>query len=166
MNNERLLQLEENLALLHEQQAGLEREAILVSGQAKIQAFQRLKTDILPEIKKYEKEYWSILSQSSESIESSEQEAEAIIVEIIDKVDGIELADSSYPDEVLTILREIRDKLNKPGVPAAAKLKGVISSIPPFLGVSYEAEIDTENFLKANFPTFVSFIKKVVKKNS
>jgi hypothetical protein len=70
-----------------------------------------------------------------------------------------------YSDEVLQILQEIRDKLNQPGPTAAAKLKGVISSIPPFVGISYEAELDTENFFQQHFPTFRKWAKVLAKKS-
>ena len=165
MNNERLQQIEENLGLLREQQVALEKEAILQTGLAKIQALQRLKIDVKLPIKNFEEEYWQILSQQSESIDISEQEAKVVVAEIVQEVNSIELNEPIYPDEIMMLLQEIRDRLNQPDTTAAAKLKGVISFFPPILGLSYEAELDTGNFLNKHFPTFTNFIKKAIKKN-
>jgi hypothetical protein len=112
----------------------------------------------------YEQEYWKILSEQSKSIEISEQEAQVVVAEIVNQVQKIEVNSPTYPNEALMILREIQDKLNQPDKSAAAKVKGVISSIPPFVGISYEAELDTENFLRNHFPTFMSLINRVIKK--
>ncbi|MEH2254523.1 hypothetical protein [Nostoc sp.] len=119
-----------------------------------------MKTEMQP----FQQEYWEILSEQSGSIEISEQEAQVVVAEIVNQVRKIEVSSSIYPDEALMILREIRDKLNQPDKSAAAKVKGVISSIPPFVGISYEAELDTENFLRNNFPTFISMINRAIKK--
>ncbi|MDZ8105951.1 MAG: hypothetical protein RM338_10080 [Nostoc sp. DedQUE12a] len=128
---------------------------------------ERIKLQIV-DVKKlmqpYEQEYWEILSEQSGSIEISEQEAQVVVAEIVNQVGKIEVSSSTYPDEALMILREIRDKLNQPDKSAAAKVKGVISSIPPFVGISCEAELDTENFLRNHFPTFISLINRVIKK--
>ncbi|MBD2043768.1 hypothetical protein [Microcoleus sp. FACHB-672] len=160
MNNNRLLQLETLLEILHAQQATLEQEALLTTGLPKTQAEQRLLLEIKPKIEEYKKEYWQILASQAGSLAIPEQEAEAAIIEIVEFVGQVEVNQSAtYPDEVLQILQEIRDKLNQPGASAAAKLKGIISSIPPFVGVSYEAEIDMENFFRTYFPTFTHLIK-------
>ncbi len=121
-------------------------------------------TKLKKSMQPYEQEYWKILSEQSESIEISEQEAQVVVIEIVNQVHKIEVSSSTYPDEALIILREIRDKLNQPDKSAAAKVKGVISSIPPFVGISYEAELDTENFLRNHCPTFISLINRAIKK--
>ncbi|MEB3180856.1 MAG: hypothetical protein VKL59_17770 [Nostocaceae cyanobacterium] len=56
-------------------------------------------------------------------------------------------------------MTQIEDKLNEPGVTADAKLKGTLSIFPPFIGLSYEAQLDTENFCRKYFPTFTRLIK-------
>ncbi|MEH2298485.1 MAG: hypothetical protein V7K88_05345 [Nostoc sp.] len=121
-------------------------------------------TNLKTEMQPFQQEYWEILSQQSGSIEISEQEAEVVVAEIVNQVHKIEVSSSTYPDEALMLLRQIRDKLNQPDKSAAAKVKGVISSIPPFVGISYEAELDTENFLRNYFPTFISLINRAIKK--
>jgi hypothetical protein len=164
MSNDRLLEIESHLQILYEQKVSLEREILLSNGLQRTQTEQRLKLEVRPKIKEYEEEYWKVFSQHSGSMEISEQEAKVVVAEIVEQVSKIELNSSDYTIEVLTLLREIRDKLNQPGSSATAKLKGVISSIPPFVGISYEAELDTENFLNKHFPTFTSFVKGTIKK--
>jgi hypothetical protein len=39
----------------------------------------------------------------------------------------------------------------------------VVSSIPPFVGISYEAELDTENFLNRHFPTLMKAVQRLKK---
>ena len=97
-------------------------------------------------------------------MEIPEPEAEIFVADIVEEVGQFEVQ-GQYSDEVLQILQEIRDKLNQPGATAAAKLKGVISSIPPFVGISYEAELDTENFFQQHFPTFRKWAKALPKKS-
>ncbi len=165
MNNNRLHQIEEHLDILREQQASLEREALLTTGLPKTHAEQRLRLEIKPKIRDYEQEYWQILAEEANQLAILEPEAEVAIAEIVETVARIEAQPpDTYSAEMLQILREIRDKLNQPGTTAAAKLKGVISSIPPFIGVSYEAELDTENFFRKHFPTFTRVIKGAAKK--
>ena len=159
----RLSQIEKNLKLLGEQQNAMEQEALVIGGLPKIQIEQRLREEIKPKIREYQKEYWQVLAQQAKTEEIPEHEAQAIVAQIVEEVGQIEL--QRHPDEVLQILQQIRDKLNQPGPTAAAKLKGVISSIPPFVGISYEAELDTENFLQQHFPTFREWAKVLAKKS-
>ncbi|EGK84203.1 hypothetical protein D0A34_18490 [Microcoleus vaginatus PCC 9802] len=161
---DRLSQLEKNLKSLRDQQHALEQEAILTTGLPQIQAEQRLQEKIKPKIREYEKEYWQILAQQTKTVEIPEQEAEVIVAQVVEEIGQIEVQ-RQYPDEVLQIVWQIRDKLNEPGPTAAAKLKGVISSIPPFLGISIEGEFDTENFLQQHFPTFWKWSKVLAKKS-
>jgi hypothetical protein len=65
--------------------------------------------------------------------------------------------------EIMEYLQKILAKVEEPGPTASAKLKTVISSIPPFIGISYEAELDTENFLNRYFPTFMKAVQSLKK---
>lgn len=165
MSSDRLHHVEDQLKLLREQQKFLEREILITPGLAQSQAEQRLRLDIKPKLRQYEEEYWRILAEQSVGLEIAEPEAELVVAEIVEQVGQLEVCqDDAYTDEVVQILHEIRDKLNQPGTTAAAKLKGVISSIPPFIGVSYEAELDTENFWRTHCPTFTKWYKALAKK--
>lgn len=163
MSSDRLGELDEILTRYRKQVSGKELTLTKTPDEDK----ERIKlqiTDLKKLMQPYEQEYWKILSEQSGTIEISEQEAQLVVTDIVNQVRKIEVSSSTYPDEALMLLGEIRDKLNQPDKSAAAKLKGVISSIPPFVGISYEAELDTENFLRNHFPTFISLINRAVKK--
>ena len=165
MLSDRLCQVEKILSHYRQQVSCKELALTTTPDEDKVRIklqIANLKTEMQP----YEQEYWEIVSQQSELVEISEQEAQFAVAEIVEQVGEIEVSSSTYPDEILILLKEIRAQLNQPGKSAAAKLKGVISSIPPFVGISYEAELDTEKFLYNYFPTFTSLIKAAIKKNS
>ena len=163
MSSDRLGEVEEILTCYRKQVFGKELTLTTTPDEDK----ERIKlqiTNVKKLMQPYEQEYWKILSEQSGSIEISEQEAKVVVAEIVNQVHKIEVSSSTYPDEALILLREIRDQLNQPDKSAAAKVKGVISSIPPFVGISYEAELDTENFLRNHFPNFMSLINRAIKK--
>ncbi len=163
MSSDRLREVENLLTRYRKQVSGKELALTTVPAEEK----ERIKLqidDLKTEIQPYEQEYWDLILQQSGTIEISEQEAQLVVAEIVNQVSKIEVSSSTYPDEALNLLREIQDKLNQPNKSAAAKLKGVISLIPPFVEISYEAEVDTEEFFRTNFPTFTKFIKGVIKK--
>ncbi|MFM9265119.1 hypothetical protein [Tychonema sp. BBK16] len=153
MSINRLSQIAKKLKLLRERKNTFEQETMMNTGLAKAQTNQYLKEEIQPQIREYEEEYWHVLAQQTKTVEIPEPEAEVIVAEIIKEVGQMEVQ-CEYPNEVIQMLQEIRDKLNQPGLTAATKLKGVISTIPPFVGISYEGELDTDYFLKQHFPRF------------
>ena len=159
----RLSDMEENLELLQEQLAGKQKALNLAPQEEKIRIKQQIR-ELRKDIREQEEDYWQVFARQTKTMQIPKQEAEIIVAEIVEEVGQIEVQ-GQYPDEVLQILQQIRDKLNQPGPTAAAKLKGVISSIPPFVGISYEAELDTENFLQQHFPTFWKWSKVLAKKS-
>lgn len=163
MSTNRLDQLDLRLERLHMELAALERAKILSSMEEKVRLEQLIKA-LKKEIQAVEAEYWQTVANSANQLDIPEAEAEVAVGEIVEAVTQLETRPvPPYPDEMLQILRDIRDQLNQPGSPAAAKLKGVISSVPPFLSLSYEAELDTENFFRTHFPTFTRLIKRTAK---
>src|SRR6476661_5489479 len=159
----RLPDMEENLELLQEQLVDKQKALNLAPQEEKIRIKQQIR-ELRKEIREQEENYWQVLARQTKTVEIPEHEAEIIVAEIVEEVRQIEVQ-GQYSDEVLQILQEIRHRLNQPGATAAAKLKGVISSIPPFVGISYEAELDTENFFQQHFPTFRKLIKVLAKKS-
>lgn len=165
MPSDRLSQIEKNLTILQQQKAALEQEALLYSGLPKIRAEQQITEEIQPKIRAYEQEYQQILAAAAEQLELSEPDAEVIIGEIVQGVTQLEAQPQvSYSAELLQTLQEIRDHLKKPGSSASAKVKSVISTVPPFIGVTYEGELNLEKFFQQNFPTFTRLIKGAAKK--
>jgi hypothetical protein len=159
----RLSDMEENLELLQEQLVGKQKTLNLAPQEEKIRIKQQIR-ELRKEIREQEEDYWRVIAQQTKIVEIPEPEAEIFVADIVEEVGQFEVQ-GPYSDEVLQILQEIRDKLNQPGATAAAKLKGVISSIPPFVGISYEAELDTENFFQQHFPTFRKWAKALPKKS-
>lgn len=114
---------------------------------AKTALRQRIREEVLPELRQCETEYWNILAQEAGSFTVEEVEARNAIVEVVGEVEQIQNQPATnYPDELMRLLREIRDKLNEPGTPAAAKAKLALPLIPGIL--AYEVELDTENTLR------------------
>ena len=158
-----LSDMEGNLEDLKEQLVGKVKALNLAPQEEKIRIKQQIR-ELRKQIREQEEEDWQVLGQKTKTVEIPEQEAEIIVAEIVEEVGQIEVQ-RQYPDEVIQILQEIRNRLNQPGPTAAAKLKGVISTNFPFVGISYEAEVDTEKLLKQHFPTFNRLIKALAKKS-
>jgi hypothetical protein len=69
--------------------------------------------------------------------------------------------------QILESLNQILAKLNQPERSAAAKLKAAISTIPTFVSLTYEAELEPESTFKRYFPTFnraIAGVKNRLKK--
>lgn len=166
MTSDRLRQIENSLNRLYKQLADKQKTLDTIAPEEKERIRQQIEDLKQGEIQPLEVERQQILSAISEQLmKISEQEAEVVVGEIVMGVTQIEVQQPNpYSAEVLQLLREIRDRLNQPGPSAAAKLKGIISSIPPFIGVSYEAELDTETFFRTYLPTFTRLIRGAAKK--
>ena len=155
MSNYRLHTVEENLELLRKQVAGKEKAKILApfEEQTRIElGIQELRKQMRP----FEEEYWILLAVRSAQVEIPEPEAEVVVAELVEQVGQLQTS-NQYPDEMLQILQQIYAEVSKPDTPAAAKLKGALSMFPPFVGLGYEVEIDTENFFRTYLPTFTKY---------
>jgi superfamily II DNA or RNA helicase len=162
MSNDRLCAVEENLELLRKQIAGKEKAKILAPFEehARIElGIQELRKQMRP----FEEEYWQLLVMRSNQVEIAVPEAEIVVAELVEQVGQLRTS-NQYPDEVLQILQKIYLEVSKPGTPAAAKLKGALSMFPPFIGLGYEVEIDTESFFLTHLPTFTKWYKALAKK--
>ena len=157
-NYARLNDLRENLNLLYEQLGEFERELITnPSVPTKFDLKKRIKRDILPNIRKYETEYWELYPQ--EAIVISEEEAQTQLVKVEQAVESIEQTlSSTHPSELISLLQEIRDNLNE-NKAASAKLKMVIPLVPAI--ASYEFELETEGLMYKAWKK----IKGVVRRN-
>ncbi|MDZ8183421.1 MAG: hypothetical protein RMX96_00970 [Nostoc sp. ChiSLP02] len=142
---DRLNDLKDILDLLYEKLGEFEKELFTSNSQpAKFELKQRIKREILPNITKYETEYWQLYPQ--EAIIISEEEAETQLVKVEQAVVSIEQRPPiTYPSELISLLQEIRDKLEKQDKAASAKLKVVLPLIPAI--VSYELEMETEGLM-------------------
>ncbi len=161
-----LLSLEENIANLREQLAGLRGTLTTAPEEEETRLKQKIRK-LKQKIGEFEKEYWQLVSQVLPTWSINDADAELVKGEIIEGVDRLSvLPPSELQTEMLELLRGIRDQLDAPGTTAAAKLKGTISSFPPFVSLAYEAELDTEQFLKTHFPTFRGWVARLVARNA
>lgn len=159
MNKNRLNEIESHLELLYEQRREKEEAIIVAARGDKTILKQQLRLEILKPIRDYEQEYWQIIAGQSNLVKISEADAEVVIAEFVEGVGQLREENA----EVIEYLQKILAKVEEPGPTAAAKLKAVVSSIPPFVGISYEAELDTENFLNRHFPTLMKAVQRLKK---
>jgi hypothetical protein len=165
MSSKRLAQLEKNIARLHEQLANKEDALVTIEPAEKTRIKQQIE-DLKRDIAEQDREYWEVFNDIVEDVTVTEAEAEPIMAEVIASVGQLAAATNPPVSEpMLALLLEIRDKLNEPGTTASAKLKGMISTMPPFVGLTYEAELDTEQVLRKYFPNFRRWVKQAVKKS-
>ena len=149
----RLEHLRQLLDGYQEQIQGMEDARMMASAMDKARINLNIRA-MRKEMRPVEQEYWDLLSKAAQTEPIVETDAEKAIVEVIQAIDVLESRPVDDRSEaMMQMLREIRDKLNEPGNPAAAKLKGMISMLPPFVSLSYEAELDTEQFFSKYFPT-------------
>jgi len=150
------------LTRLREQLEGKEDTLTTIAPEERVRIKQQivlLKIEMQP----FEIEYWQILADESATVAIAEPAPEVVIAEIVEQVGQLQTS-QQYSDEVLEWLKRIHAEVSNPGMPAAAKLTGVLSLLPPFVNLSYEAELDTENFLRTHFPTFTKWSKALAKK--
>jgi hypothetical protein len=141
----RLNDLKDILDLLYERLGEFEKELMFSSNKsANFDLKQRIKREILPNIRKYETEYWELYPQ--ETIIISDEEAETQLVRVEQAVISIEQMPSiTYHSELISLVQEIRDKLEKQDKAASAKLKVVLPLIPAI--ISYEMDMETEGLM-------------------
>ena len=159
MNKNRLNEIESHLEKLYEQKYGIETAVILASPEEQTRLRQKIQIQISPQIGKYEEEYWQIIANQSNLAEIPEAEAEVVVAEFVKGVGQLQGENA----EVIEYLQKILAKVEEPGPTAAAKLKAVVSSIPPFIGISYEAELDLKDFLSRHFPTLMNAVQRLKK---
>jgi hypothetical protein len=163
MSSDRLRQVERNLTRLRQQLAGKEDTLTTIAPEERVRIKIQI-ADLKAEMQPFEEEYWQILADESATTAISEPAPEVVVAEIVEQAGQLQTS-QQYPDEVLEWLQKIHAEVSKPGTPAAAKLKGALSLLPPFVSLSYEAELDTENFLRRHFPTFTKWSKALAKKS-
>ena len=157
MSAKDLEQLEDDIKLLRDQLAGKRRTLVTIAPEEQVRIEQQI-GELRKKIRNFEQEKWDLIAQLTSTSDIANDEAEAIVAEIVADV-------ANPPDDVsadiLALLQNILAKLNEPDKNAAAKLKGAISLFPPFVSVIYEAELDTESTVRKYLPTFSKWTDKV-----
>jgi len=166
MATDELQNLDKNIQRLKEQLAGKRDILVIIGPEEQVRIKQQIE-DLRRLIRDFEREKWDLVA--SDSQEASFPDAEVMVAEIVTELTAItkepppELASA----QILELLNQILAKLNQPERSAAAKLKAAISTIPPFVSLTYEAELDTESTFKRYFPTFnraIAGVKNRLKK--
>lgn len=160
MSAKDLERLEKNIKRLRDQIAGAQDALVLAERLDKPRIKQVIDT-LREELRDFEQEKWDLIAQIMSTSDIANDEAEAVVAELVAEGEAIS---TNPPDDalVLDLLQKILGKLNEPDKPAAAKLKGAISALPPFVSLTYEAELDTENTVRKYFPTFGRWTKEIV----
>ena len=160
--SDRIQQIEKNLKLLYAQLGAAEEGAIKTqSTVSKLKYEQEIEDDLLPDIRKFEQQYAIALSQQ---IKGSDDLPEPIAIEIVGElVEELEIIESiAKTDEMRSMVQPTLAELQKPGVPAAAKLKVAIPLVPGFVAI--ELDGDMESVVRRLFPTLVRTYKSLKKK--
>jgi Effector-associated domain 1 len=116
-------------------------------------------------VREYEREYWEYLESEVYAEDLDEKDAEIAIAKVRSELSPVLDAQfldvtkkTNYPEKLLELLEEIRDKLNEDESPAVAKAKLALPLIPGVL--SYEVELDTEDSLRKIFRPLRRFFEK------
>ncbi|MEM8612490.1 MAG: hypothetical protein AAGF93_10765 [Cyanobacteria bacterium P01_H01_bin.105] len=157
-DHQRLADLKDLLELLYEKLGEFEKDLIINANQsAKFEMKQRIKREVLPDIRRYETEYWNLYP--SESIIVSSQDAETHLSQIEKAVWDIEhIPSTKYPEALMPLLKEIRDLLDEDDKSASAKLKVALPLIPSI--ASYELEMNTEKVMYQVWKSLIRLIRK------
>ena len=166
MATDELQNLDKNIQRLKEQLAGKRDILVIIGPEEQVRIKQQIE-DLRRLIRDFEREKWDLIA--SESQEASFPDAEVMVAEIVTELTAItkEPPPELASVQILELLNQILAKLNQPERSAAAKLKAAISTIPPFVSLTYEAELDTESTFKRYFPTFnrvIAGVKNRLKK--
>lgn len=156
-DRQRLADLKNLLALLYEKLGEFEQELIIRdSPLAKFELKQNIKREILPNIRRYEAEYWELYP--IETIIISNEEAETQLAKVQQAVESMERTQTEYPLELIPLLQDIRSKLDEGDKAASAKLKVTLPLIP--LLASYELEMDTEGVMYKTWETIKRLVRR------
>lgn len=157
-DSQRLADLKDILELLYEKLGMFERELIVTaSTSAKFELKQRIRREILPDLRRYETEYWELYP--SEAIIISEEEAQTQLVQVEQAVESIEhISPTEYPLGLIPLLQDIQAKLDDLGRPASAKLKVALPLIPAI--AAYELEMETEGLMYKAWKSIKGLVRR------
>jgi hypothetical protein len=160
-NAQRLQELEELLEIEYEKYHEFEKEISLSDGASRITLKQRFKRDITPRLRQLEEEYAEMLVAGVPTGQIPEAEADAIVRELSQATGMIlQTAPSNAPQEMVRLLKEIKNTLSEPKETASAKLKVSLPLIPTIC--SYEMEIETIGLMKKVWRKGRDFFKGLV----
>jgi polyhydroxyalkanoate synthesis regulator phasin len=160
MSASELKNLDKNIARFKAQLANKRDTLVTIAPEEKVRLRQQIE-DLREQIRDLEQEQWQLIGQMTGDLAITNEEAEPIVAELVTEVESVKQQPDQFSPEILGLLQQILAKLNAPNTPAAAKLKAAISTLPPFVSLTYEAELDTESTFRTYFPTFNRYLKEV-----
>ena len=146
--SDRTSDLQTQLKMLYDQLDGLEMAKVTSRDEDKVILQQRIDLK-WKEIREKDGDYVRSLAQQVKKQDLPEPIAIEIVGELVGELELIQ----PKTDEMQSMVRQILEELQKPGVPAAAKLKVAIPLVPGFVAI--EIEGDAESVVRRLFPTFV-----------
>lgn len=164
-NLKRMKDLEEIIQILHDRLHEFEKRMVATADVAERFSLRlRIRDEITPDIRKYGKEYSDLLADLTNPADLPAEESDSILQDTLAAVEAAEKKTSDEtPQEMVELLKQIKEKLNEPGKSAAAKLKVSLPIIP--LISSYEMELDTENFVTQVWRKVTSLFRKIFSEN-
>lgn len=156
-DDKRLVRLLDLLDLLY-QRLGVFEEELVISSNAstKFELRQRIKREVVPDIRRYEEEYWSLCPLETMSI--PEQAAENYLHQVERAVVVVEQnLLPSYSAELVPLLQDLRGKLAV-DESASSKLKIALPLIPAI--ASYEVEMDASKAMSLVWDSLKNWIRK------
>lgn len=160
MSASELKNLDKNIARFKAQLANKRDTLVTIAPEEKVRLRQQIE-DLREQIRDLEQEQWQLIGQMTGDLAITNEEAEPIVAELVTEVESVKKQPDQFSPEILELLQQILAKLNAPNTPAAAKLKAAISTLPPFVSLTYEVELDTESTFRTYFPTFNRYLKGV-----
>ena len=155
--SDRTSQLQTQLKMLYDQLDGLEMAKVTSRDEDKVMLQQRIDLK-WKEIREKDGDYVRSLAQQVKKQDLPEPIAIEIVGELVDELVLIQ----PKTDEMRSMLQQILTELQKPGVPAAAKLKLAIPLVPGFVAI--ELEGDMESVVRRLFSPLVRTYKNLKKK--
>lgn len=161
----RMKDLEETIQMVYDRLHEFEKRMVATSDVAeRFSLRQRIRDEITPDLRKYGKEYADLLADLTNLEDLAPEESDSVLRDVLAAVEAAEQKKpDDAPQEMLNLLKEIKEKLNEPGKTAAAKLKVSLPIIP--LISAYELELDTENFLTQVWRKATSLFRKAFPAN-
>ena len=161
MSNQELKNLEKNIQRLKAQLAGKRDTLVTIAPEDKVRIQQQME-DLQGQIQGFEREKWQLIAKLTEEMPITNEEAEPIVTKLITEIAEVAIQPSDQnPTEILELLRQILAKLNEPNTSASAKLKTAISTIPPFISLTYEVESDAETAFQRYLPSVNRWVEAV-----
>ena len=155
--SDRTSQLQTQLKMLYDQLDGFEMAKVTSRDEDKVMLQQRIDLK-WKEIREKDGDYVRSLAQQVKKQDLPEPIAIEIVGELVDELVLIQ----PKTDEMQSMLQQILAELQKPGIPAAAKLKVAIPLVPGFVAI--ELEGDMESVVRRLFSPLVRTYKNLKKK--